>query len=220
MFENRKIPAFSQRISDLPDQPQLSASEMKACFDSSPEELRVAVNGLADDGKQLENKVAGIIAQSFEQAVTEGMLDEALRVKLDGKVDDSALAGIEQAVADETAARTAADAQLQSQINSVSSTASSRARIASGTYYGNGAESRTISCGLYAQLVIVVASGLGLLSVKTRSGGYTGGMGPANGQSVAQITSSGFLVSTKDFTTSNFMNTNESGRTYSYIAFA
>lgn len=220
MFENRKIPAFTRRISDLPDQPQLSASEMKACFDSSPEELRVAVNGLADDGAALETKVNGIITQSFDQAVTETMLSDALRVKLDGKVDSVALAGIEQSVADETAARTAADAQLQTQINAVSSTASSRARISTGIYTGNGAESRTIPCGIYAQLVIVVAISMGLLSVKTRFGGYTGGMGPANGQGVAQVTTSGFLVSTKDFTTSNFMNTNENGRTYFYMAFA
>ena len=40
-FSDHKITAFTHRIADLPDQPNLPADELKARFDSSPEELRV-----------------------------------------------------------------------------------------------------------------------------------------------------------------------------------
>jgi hypothetical protein len=47
----RKITAFTKKVSDLPDRPSptYSAAQIKAQFDSSPEELRVALNGLIDD---------------------------------------------------------------------------------------------------------------------------------------------------------------------------
>lgn len=47
----RKITSFLKKVTDLPDRPSptYSASEIKAQFDSSPEELRVALNGLIDD---------------------------------------------------------------------------------------------------------------------------------------------------------------------------
>ena len=42
-FSDHKITAFQHKITDLPDQPTLSPQELKARFDSSPEELRKAV---------------------------------------------------------------------------------------------------------------------------------------------------------------------------------
>lgn len=46
---DNKIDQFQKRVSDLADKPNIgSAAALKAYFDSSPEELRVAVNGLID----------------------------------------------------------------------------------------------------------------------------------------------------------------------------
>ncbi|MFS0904124.1 pyocin knob domain-containing protein [Priestia aryabhattai] len=44
----QKINGFSKKVANLPDVPTLSAAELKAYFDSSPEEVRVALNNLID----------------------------------------------------------------------------------------------------------------------------------------------------------------------------
>lgn len=48
---SRKITAFAKKVADFPDRPggTITAAEIKAQFDSSPEELRVAHNGAMDD---------------------------------------------------------------------------------------------------------------------------------------------------------------------------
>ena len=48
-FTDYKITQFTHKIADLPDQPNMPADELKARFDSSPEELRRSVNGICDD---------------------------------------------------------------------------------------------------------------------------------------------------------------------------
>ena len=48
MFTERKITAFQNRISDLLDTPTLTAAELKARFDSCPEELSDVLNGVFD----------------------------------------------------------------------------------------------------------------------------------------------------------------------------
>ena len=47
-FEANRQQVFSKRIVDLPDQPDMSARDLKAYFDSSAEELRQALNRLCD----------------------------------------------------------------------------------------------------------------------------------------------------------------------------
>ena len=39
-FESYRQGAFTKRLADLPDQPNMQAAELKTYFDSSPEELR------------------------------------------------------------------------------------------------------------------------------------------------------------------------------------
>ena len=43
-FESYRQGAFTRRLADLPDQPNMQAAELKTYFDSSPEELRQALN--------------------------------------------------------------------------------------------------------------------------------------------------------------------------------
>ena len=64
-FSDHKITAFQHKITDLPDQPTLSPQELKARFDSSPEELRKAVNGICDEGERLSARVEGIVTDTF-----------------------------------------------------------------------------------------------------------------------------------------------------------
>ena len=47
-FESYRQGAFMKRLADLPDQPNMQAAELKTYFDSSPEELRQALNRLCD----------------------------------------------------------------------------------------------------------------------------------------------------------------------------
>ena len=51
-LEERKIEAFAHPVKNLPDQPSqagYTAAQLKEVFDSSSEELRIALNGLIDD---------------------------------------------------------------------------------------------------------------------------------------------------------------------------
>ena len=82
-FSDHKITAFTHRIADLPDQPNLPADELKARFDSSPEELRESVNGICDDAEALESKVDSIITQTFEGTIDREMLSDELAAELD-----------------------------------------------------------------------------------------------------------------------------------------
>ena len=47
-FESYRQGTFAKRLADLPDQPNMQAAELKTYFDSSPEELRQALNRLCD----------------------------------------------------------------------------------------------------------------------------------------------------------------------------
>ena len=81
-FSDHKITAFTYRIADLPDQPNLPADELKARFDSSPEELRTAHNAVCDDAQTLSNKVESIITQTFEGTIDREMLSDELEADL------------------------------------------------------------------------------------------------------------------------------------------
>ena len=83
-FSDHKITQFTHKIADLPDLP---ADELKARFDSSPEELRVAHNAVCDDADRLEARVEGIVAETFGDAITEDMLSDELAASVAWKSD-------------------------------------------------------------------------------------------------------------------------------------
>ena len=84
-FSDHKITAFQHKITDLPDQPSLPANELKARFDSSPEELRQAVNGICDEASRLEARVEGIVVDTFGDTIDREMLSEELAAELTQK---------------------------------------------------------------------------------------------------------------------------------------
>ena len=158
-FSDHKITQFTHKIADLPDQPNLPADELKARFDSSPEELRVAHNAVCDDADRLEARVSGIIAETFGDTIDKEMLSDELAAELDAKATQTALAEVSADVTAEAAARESGDSALQSQIDTQTQVLATKCRIYVGTYEGDDATSRTISLGFTPLALLLLEEG-------------------------------------------------------------
>ncbi len=123
-FSDHKITEFIHRVGDLPDQPTLSPQELKQRFDSSPEELRKAVNSICDEGERLSARVEGIVMDTFGDTIDREMLSHELAAELDGKAEQTALAA-------ETAAR-----------ENLAETVAQKCECYFGTYTGDGKASQ------------------------------------------------------------------------------
>ena len=128
-FTDHKITQFTHRIADLPDQPNLPADELKARFDSSPEELRESVNAVCDDAQTLSDKVESIITQTFEGTIDREMLSDELAAELDGMADG--IDALEESVAQKCEAYF-------------------------GYYTGNGGSTQQIDLGFAPKAVLVI----------------------------------------------------------------
>ena len=155
-FSDHKITQFTHRISELADQPNLPADELKARFDACPEELRTAHNAVCDDAAILESKVENIITETFDGVIEKSMLSGSLAAELDAKAVESSVAS---RIAAEQTARESADSSLQSQlssqISSVNNTVAQKCRIFTGSYTGNDTYGRTISLGVTPKALIM-----------------------------------------------------------------
>ena len=176
-FEANRQQVFSKRIVDLPDQPDMSARDLKAYFDSSAEELRQSFNGLCDAlsdfsaaAKMGYHESAGVPAQTVQDAienVQKQVRDASVGKLPSGCVDGDKLAqdvrnrltAIEHAAESETNTRTAADADLQTDMNTVKTTLTVKTACHFGTYTGDGTEKRTISLGYHPKAVLVFREG-------------------------------------------------------------
>lgn len=176
-FESYRQGAFTKRLADLPDQPNMQAAELKTYFDSSPEELRQALNRLCDAlgefsaaAKLGYTASAGVPAQTVQDAienVQKQVRDASVGKLPSGCVDGDKLAqdvrnrltAIEHAAESETNARTAADTDLQSDMNTVKTTLTVKTACHFGTYTGDGTEKRTISLGYHPKAVLVFREG-------------------------------------------------------------
>ena len=176
-FEANRQQVFSKRIVDLPDQPDMSARDLKAYFDSSAEELRQSFNGLCDAlsdfsaaAKMGYHESAGVPAQTVQGAienVQKQVRDASVGKLPSGCVDGDKLAqdvrnrltAIEHAAESETNARTAVDADLQTDMNTVKTTLTVKTACHFGTYTGDGTEKRTITLGYHPKAVLVFREG-------------------------------------------------------------
>ena len=172
-FSDHKIQTFTNKIASLPDQPNMLPDELKAYFDSSPEELREALNALCDalgDTAAAANlgfaQTAGVPASTVQGAIenvqaqvsaavvgsipsgsiTEDKLGQDVLTRLDG---------IEDSVSAEASSRVSADSGLQSQISTHTSQIAQKSELYCGTYTGNGNESQFINLGFTPTAVIV-----------------------------------------------------------------
>ncbi|WP_107631316.1 hypothetical protein [Agathobaculum massiliense] len=205
-FSDHKITAFQHKITDLPDQPSLPANELKARFDSSPEELRQAVNGICDEASRLEARVEGIVVDTFGDTIDREMLSDELAAELDAKATQAALTS-------ETTA-------LKNRVSSLEQAMPKRAQVIYGTYTGDGTENRLISLGFKPYLVILAPTigNFEMLETITVCHRLCGGSPPELSES--HLTENGFRVSESDSMSINRSNNpNESGKTYGYIAF-
>ena len=143
-FSDHKITQFTHKITDLPDQPSLPANELKARFDSSPEELRQAVNGICDEASRLEARVEGIVVDTFGDTIDREMLSEELAAELDAKATQVGLAAEQQA-------REALSGRVRALENAVPQ----KSEVYFGTYTGTGSYPRTLSIGFTPKAVII-----------------------------------------------------------------
>ena len=218
-FSDHKITQFTHRISELADQPNLPADELKARFDSGPEELRQSVNGICDDATRLEARVEGIVVETFGDTIDKSMLSTELAAELDAKATQTALSEVSADVTAEATARESGDSALSGQISSLQTTVAQRARVVYGTYTGNGTENRAVSVGFAPKLVYIcrtdAAYFYGLLSpMRTR----LGGSGTRSSQHPAHLTASGFTVSQSEYVDEENYNLNRANTQYGYVA--
>ena len=133
-FTDHKLETFTKKISDLPDEPKLLPNELKAYFDSSPEELRQAHNDLCESLDQIQasavhfTMTAGVPEENVQDAIenVQSQLDAAVMGNIpSGSVTGDKLAqdvrdrfsAIETAATTEASTRASADSNLQSQIS-------------------------------------------------------------------------------------------------------
>ena len=217
-FSDHKITAFTHKIADLPDQPNLPADELKARFDSSPEELRQSLNAICDDAARLDTRVSGIVAETFGDAIPKSMLSDELAAELDAKATQTALDAETAAREAEAAARESADSALSTRVSSLESAVPQKCQIYIGTYTGDGATSRTISLGFRPKAVLVYCEGyIGYNDGRIQGGLILDGTPMTFSsayQPAAEIISSGFIVRSND--QRHQMNINQVS--YSYLA--
>ena len=152
-FSDHKIAAFTHKITDLPDQPNLPADELKARFDSSPEELRQAVNGICDDADRLDNRVSGIIAETFGDTISKSMLSDELQDEIDAKAEAADLTA-------ETTARESADTALDTRVDALEEAMPEKIEMYYTTYSGSSSgKARTITFSFVPKAVLVFPNG-------------------------------------------------------------
>mgnify|MGYP001855667180 CR=1 FL=1 len=209
-FSDHKITTFTHRIADLPDQPNLPADELKARFDSSPEELRQGLNAVCDDADRLEARVDSIITQTFEGVVDKSMLAESLAEELDAKATEASISA-------ESTARAEADDDLQTQINQ-------KCRLICGTYTGNGTDNRLYNLGFQPMAVLIFHQGYRMFEETSDGVEAYGGVAVANMSTHGvALASNGFTLrqtTAPDSSTGlSAMRLNASGQKYVYMAF-
>lgn len=221
-FTDHKITQFVHKIVDLPDQPNLPADELKARFDSSPEELRQAHNALCDDADRLDTRVNGIIAETFGDSISKSMLSDELAEEIDAKATQTALAA-------EVESLEAADAALQAAHSTLATATANKCSVYCGSYDGNGNASQEITLGFRPKAVLLLKQDDNLVYLGNNSGNYCyGGLFFDGGPLIfdfsdlnitcAEVTDNGFKVYQHSNTQYTGSSTNENYATYIYMA--
>ena len=238
-FSDHKIVGFTHKISDLPDQPNMQPEELKARFDSSPEELRQALNALCDAlAAQTAAadigfaQTAGVPETTVQEAIenVQSQVTEAIIGSIpSGSITGDKLAqegrdrfsAIESAAAGEAATRASTDSGLQSQIDMHTTQIAAKCEVAYGYYEGNDAAERSFQLGWQPRIVIVTR----IFEPFHNNLYYYGGIAfdnypaiiPGHNKKVIQVTATGFTVY-HDPTGNAYVYANGSGTNYVYIA--
>ena len=224
-FSDHKITQFTHRITDLPDQPNLPADELKARFDSSPEELRAAHNAVCDDAARLEARVEGIVVDTFGDTIDKSMLSTELAAELDAKAEAVALTAETTTRAAETASLGSRMSTAESTITTHTSQIAQKCQIYYGTFTGDGKDSQIISLGFTPKAVLVVAYGFvfsinGGLMAGLAATGYPAQETPAEADRACAVVTNGFQVYNHHTAHGNYnVCLNWSGQEYTYLVF-
>lgn len=236
-FSDHKIVGFTHKISDLPDQPNMQPEELKARFDSSPEELRQALNALCDAlAAQTAAadigfaQTAGVPETTVQEAIenVQSQVTEAIIGSIpSGSITGDKLAqdvrdrltNIENSVTSEASTRASADSSMQSQISALSTT---KCEVYCGFYTGDGTENRTISLSKTPRAVLVMTNGAKMYM--SNSNATYGGLAVTDSpviyqyddQQAVKIVPNGFQVTVGG--SYDCLLTNVSGTIYHYIA--
>ena len=236
-FADNKLTSFTKKIIDLIDQPNMQPDELKAYFDSSPEEVRQAHNSLCDALTTATSAAtaaanlgfqttAGVPADNVQDAIedVQAQLTAAVLGNIpSGSVTQDKLAqdvrdhftAIETAAATEVTNRTSADNNLQNQINTHTTQIAAKCEVVFGSYTGDGQETRSIALGFYPQAVLLFSSG----GNASNNGGLVFRNLPHSTNGF-YIVSDGFVVKYKKMNTGYVdLYFNVSNTTYYYIAF-
>ena len=209
-FSDHKITQFTHRISELADQPNMPADELKARFDSSPEELRAAHNAVCDDAARLEARVEGIVVDTFGDTIDKSMLSTELADELDAKATQTSLAEVSADVTAEAAARAGGDSALSSRVSSLESSVPQKARVYYTSYTGNSG-SRSFSLSFSPKLVILASDDYSVCTPKAP-------MAVAQGKTVSYSGVTLASLSGKTLSVSADSGYNNSGVSYAVLA--
>lgn len=194
MEQNLILNSFSEPVTALADTPALAASELKRRFQAPAEELRQVHNALAEQHTALEEKVEGIVAQTYGGTIHESMLDSELSSKINGKADQNDMETLQNTVSEHTT-------QLELKCG-----------LVMGTYTGNGDDSQDITLGFRPKAVLVMYRGNQTWSTGNQI--YGGLSIDGSNASGIEITDTGFQV-----TYSGYIYLNRSDYNFTYIAF-
>lgn len=204
MNKNFTIPVFAEPITGLPDTPTCAAAELKRRFQAPADEVREAHNALAEAHETLDEKVEGIVTETFAGTIHESMFDESLAEKLNGKADESD-------VTKKLAAETAAREELAARVAAAESTLPQKSEAYFGTYTGTGTYPRTISLGFTPQAVII-GNQNGLVGQVTAA--YCALMVKGQSTNLCSIVTNGFTLYEYQY---SYLNSKDSR--FFYIAF-
>lgn len=235
-LSDQKLKNFTKLISSLADQPRMQPQDLKAYFDSSPEELRQAHNNLCDalcapDAAASLGfaRTAGVPADTIQAAVehVQAQVSDAVSGNLpSGSVTGDKLAqdvrdrltAIENAAASESSIRQSTDSSLQSQVSALSV---GKSEVIVGTYVGDGQASRVIALGARPKAVWLCTSYSSIYvdGIRTYYGGLALDGHPAGNPNapILAIVNNGFEVYVRS-ESSNRVGSNEASDLFYYIA--
>lgn len=233
-FEAYRQGTFTKRLADLADQPNMQAHELKAYFDSSPEELRQSFNRLCNAlgeftaaAKMGYTSSASVPANTVQAAIenVQKQVQDAVMGNIpSGSVDGDKLAQdvrdrfstIERAMVTETNARSSTDANLQQNVASIQTTLAGKTESTFGFYTGDGEEHRTIYLGYRPKAVIVFQSGSYVGDGNAVYGGFA-----SEGNDIMYGDQVGLGITDTGFQVLNYRNCalNISNYKYSYAVF-
>ena len=236
-FSDHKIQTFTHKISDLPDQPNMQPEELKAHFDSSPEELRQALNALCDAlAAQTAAadigfaQTAGVPETTVQKAIenVQSQVTEAIIGSIpSGSITSDKLAqdvrdrltNIENSVTTEAGTRAGADSNLQSQIDTHTTQIAGKCTVVAGYYDGDGQATRLIPLSGRPKAVYVTNTFGQVYDNYCYYGGLAVADLPAGSQAMqlVTITDQGFNVFYRDMGQYDIM-TNHAGNRYFYVA--